>query len=257
MAMTSEPTPSESASASPTVGSSAAKVVSGQRTLREILSQNGSLIASSGVALMFCFIIGSLFWPFLFGEKGGTTLLRELSNFEVARGLITFLVAVTTVGIALILTVYVVVTTDTDAEKHFALAKEVLTGLIGVLGTIVGFYFGSGTTQSPGQSPPAATVAVKELRAEPAEVKPGGAFKVFASSTGTRGQFDYIISFKPENVIPNKSGTSDKPDFSADISVPAAAPLGTLEFSLQLNDKKSGTPLDLTGANKAAVRIAQ
>lgn len=103
---------------------------------------NGPMIAAVSVSLLFCLIIGSLFWPFLFGNKD-ETLLRELSNFEVARGLITFLVAVTTVGIALILTVYVVVTQDGAAEKKFILGKEVLTGLIGVLGTIIGFYFGA------------------------------------------------------------------------------------------------------------------
>ena len=58
-----------------------------------------------------------------------------------ARILITFLVAVATVAIAFlaILTAMVI----REYKERFALAKEVLTLLVGILGTIVGFYFGT------------------------------------------------------------------------------------------------------------------
>jgi hypothetical protein len=69
--------------------------------------------------------------------------LNNLAAVEVARGLITFLIAIATVGIALILTVSTLVLGDgDDGDKRFDRAKQVLTVLIGVLGTIVGFYFG-------------------------------------------------------------------------------------------------------------------
>lgn len=58
-----------------------------------------------------------------------------------ARGMITFLVAVSTVAIAMltILTAMLV----RDFKERFAAAKEVLAILVGILGTIVGFYFGA------------------------------------------------------------------------------------------------------------------
>lgn len=62
---------------------------------------------------------------------------------NVARGLITFLVAIVTVAIAIILTLSAVMSSSNDYKERFALGKEVLTIFIGVLGTIVGFYFGS------------------------------------------------------------------------------------------------------------------
>lgn len=62
---------------------------------------------------------------------------------NVARGLITFLVAIITVAIAIILTLSAVLSDSTDYKERFALGKEILTIFIGVLGTIVGFYFGS------------------------------------------------------------------------------------------------------------------
>lgn len=64
----------------------------------------------------------------------------SFDNIDKARGLITYLVAVSTVGIATlaILTAMVV----RDFKERFAAAKEVLTILVGILGTIIGFYFG-------------------------------------------------------------------------------------------------------------------
>jgi hypothetical protein len=74
--------------------------------------------------------------------------LEELGNLEIARGLITFLIAFTTVGIALILTISTVVAQDSqENDKRFDRGKQVLTTLIGVLGTIVGFYFAASKEQ--------------------------------------------------------------------------------------------------------------
>jgi hypothetical protein len=58
-----------------------------------------------------------------------------------ARVLITFLVAIGTIAIAFlaILTAMIL----REYKERFALAKEVLTILVGILGTIVGFYFGT------------------------------------------------------------------------------------------------------------------
>src|SRR5262249_8342764 len=71
-------------------------------------------------------------------------LLGSLAEEKVARGLITFLIAVSTVGIAIILAVSTVVLSETsESDKRFDRGKQVLSVMIGVLGTIVGFYFGA------------------------------------------------------------------------------------------------------------------
>jgi len=66
-----------------------------------------------------------------------------IQNVEFARGLITLLFSVGTIAIAIILTLAAVFQKDNDAEKRFARGKEVLSILVGIFGTIVGFYFGS------------------------------------------------------------------------------------------------------------------
>lgn len=86
---------------------------------------------------------------------GGTDLLQELARFEVARGIITFLIAFSTVSIALVLVISTVVLQDSpENDKRFDRGKQVLTVLIGVLGTIVGFYFAA---DSKGTSTPTIT----------------------------------------------------------------------------------------------------
>jgi hypothetical protein len=67
----------------------------------------------------------------------------NITDIAFARGLITLLFSVGTIAIAVVLTFAALFQTDADAKDRFARGKEVLTILIGILGTIVGFYFGS------------------------------------------------------------------------------------------------------------------
>lgn len=95
-------------------------------------------------------------------DREGAFLIR-LADKEFARGLITFLFTVTTVGIALILAVATLLSTSSpDDDKRFDRGKQVLTVLIGVLGTIVGFYFGADTKGSQQAARPL-TITTVEL----------------------------------------------------------------------------------------------
>ena len=96
------------------------------------------------VAITFAIVLTSVFWPYLpLIGNSKITLLQALADKELARGLITFLVAVTTVGIAFVVIVYVTLGKHAEVKAMFPLAKDVLAVFMGVLGTIVGFYFGS------------------------------------------------------------------------------------------------------------------
>ncbi len=67
-------------------------------------------------------------------------LLNVLATAANSRGLITFLITASTVSIAIML-IYQAFAEGTTGD-NFRMAREVFASLVGVLGTIVGFYFG-------------------------------------------------------------------------------------------------------------------
>jgi hypothetical protein len=65
------------------------------------------------------------------------------NSSNAARGLITVIVAIITVAIAFVLILSVMLSSSADYKERFNLGKEILTIFIGILGTVIGFYFGS------------------------------------------------------------------------------------------------------------------
>ena len=79
----------------------------------------------------------------------------QLQEVNVARSLITSLVALSAVAIAMILTLYAVVSTDKELlQKKFGFGKEIFTAFVGILGTIMGFYFASDHSVDGKTEPP-------------------------------------------------------------------------------------------------------
>ena len=68
-------------------------------------------------------------------------LLARLSDVAAARGLITFVFTVGVIALALIIVTANVTSGDGDS-RNFERSKEILTSLIAIMGTIMGFYFG-------------------------------------------------------------------------------------------------------------------
>jgi hypothetical protein len=78
-------------------------------------------------------------------------VLQNLQNGLYARGLITYLFAVGTIGGVVVLILAALISPGGDtAKENFARAKEVLSLLLGIFGTIIGFYFGSIKSEQEG-----------------------------------------------------------------------------------------------------------
>lgn len=75
--------------------------------IREFVINLAPLLIFALVALAFVLSLVSIFWPYIAAPpRLDKTLLQLLADTETARGLITFLVALSTVAIAVILIVY-------------------------------------------------------------------------------------------------------------------------------------------------------
>lgn len=97
-------------------------------------------------SIVLVLILGGIFVALYVGlYQADGRFLNSLRETEVSRGLITFVVAVTTVSIALVLAVYVMASNEKAEvlKERFSYAKDVLATLVGILGTILGFYFGT------------------------------------------------------------------------------------------------------------------
>ena len=97
-------------------------------------------------SIVLLLLLGGIFLALYVGlYRADGKFLYSLREIEVSRGLITFVVAVATVSIALVLAVYAMASNEKASElkERFSYAKDVLATLVGILGTVLGFYFGS------------------------------------------------------------------------------------------------------------------
>jgi hypothetical protein len=185
------------------------------------------------VALAFVAILSSVFWPYVFSTPKGLdkTLLQQLGDTETARGLITFLVAVGTVGIALILIVWVASTgqSDTVVKERSAFGKEVMTSLIGILGTIIGFYFGASQVGGAGGHGAAQALTLASFSAAPARPAKGETMTLHATISGGQSPYGYTIRFIPDTMK----------------EISGQTPNGTIDQAIKLDPYDPAKPLDI------------
>jgi hypothetical protein len=121
------------------------------------------------------------------------SIVRQLGNADFARGVITFIFATGTIGIALLVALGALIGDKED--DRLAKAKEVLTVLIGIFGTILGFYFGT-----------AANGNAQKL--EVAEIKFVGT-QLTTHVTGGTPPYRYSITSSESEFKPIKDQTTD------------------------------------------------
>jgi hypothetical protein len=110
------------------------------------------------IALVFAGLAVSAFLAVGIFFSGG--FLEKLADPDIARGLVTFLFAFATIAIFVIASIAIFWADFEQVEKRAGLAKELIAVMIGVLGTILGFYFGSAGSGTPDAQQPQAPPAV-------------------------------------------------------------------------------------------------
>ncbi len=180
----------------------------------------------------------------IWGLSGQGGFLESLSDRAVARGLITFLITFTTVGIAIILAVSTIFSSSGDEEdKRFDKGKQVLSVLIGLLGTIVGFYFGSSTDIKATPT----TVGAQVLAIAPANVsnlQPKKGEKVTISSfvSGGKAPYVYSITFDPPLLPAVKDAKAPDGVIRQEVAVPdTLAADAQVKYQISVTDSDNKT----------------
>ena len=138
----------------------------------------------------------------LFGLDKGH-MIDRLSDIQYARGLITYIFAVGTIGAVIVLILAALLGDGTQHEK-FGRAKEIVTILIGIFGTIIGFYFGSQIGY--GEKTGSGFLNIKEpFVAE--TVESGEKFTYITFISGGNPPYYYSITFDKETKPEYKNNT--------------------------------------------------
>jgi uncharacterized membrane protein YfcA len=137
-------------------------------------------------------VLGLAVLIFLGFELNDATFLARLASQDAARGLITFLIVVSASALFIILGVSTIVESDTpDADKRFDRGRQILTMLVGILGTIVGFYYGSAVNSA------AVPMKIPDLKVDTTLVAKGDKFTISGTIAGGKAPYIYSISFSP------------------------------------------------------------
>jgi hypothetical protein len=168
--------------------------------------------------------------------------VESLAQLDTARGLITFLITLGTVAIAIMLALTAILTRDFD--KRIVVGKEILTVLVAVLGTIVGFYYGATTTKVSGATGGASNTATVTVETPKLTRGTDGALTLTANITGGTKPYQFSVKFSPDTIGPVENKQTDG-QITAPVALPNPAPK---EISVMIEGKDAnGTPL---GFNK-------
>jgi hypothetical protein len=121
---------------------------------RTFWAQLGDHAGSMALFIGGLIIAGGLAYG-IFVNKAFFDLMAQSDH---ARGLITFLFSFATIAIIILVSVAVFWMDKAEVEARFAHAKDLISILVGVLGTIIGFYFG--TASNSGLAPQRSAMTV-------------------------------------------------------------------------------------------------
>jgi len=128
----------------------------------------------------------------VFGWDKGR-VLQSLAQYDFARGLITYIFGIGTIGLSVVLVVGAMLGGSEIADR-FNRAKEILALLLGIFGTMVGFYYGSELAAKTHEAPSTPLYSAK-LELSKTEAAPGEEVVAVTNITGGQAPFKARATF--------------------------------------------------------------
>jgi hypothetical protein len=198
------------------------------RTILGWLAENGGGVAlvAFGAFVLLAVSIGLYSGQFF----------ASLAKVEQTRGLITFLFAFSTTGVILLIAVAIFwARKDEDIKARFGYAKDLLTIVIGILGTIMGFYFGLQTDTG--------SIVIANPTLSQTIAKTGDEVTVTAQILGGKAPYSIAIEFVDpigalKERIEVKPSTIEAGIISHKVKIPEVVKPGGVLFTITAKDAK-------------------
>lgn len=204
---------------------------------------------SNPVVAIATAILISVFVLFLFSMLSNERdLLGRMSESAFARGLITYLFAVVTIGTAIVLIVFSLTHGNSEHDyKKFEHGKEILSLLLGIFGTIVGFYFGSELANNSARD--AARLQISTPLLSDKEIGPGETLQVSATVSGGAAPYQYGVAIGQEDIVYVEDVRVDGWIITT-VDVPTVSTMKTIVLTLGVIDVDGKTTM-----KKSKVRV--
>jgi hypothetical protein len=172
-------------------------------------------------------------------------LMASLADISVARGLITFFFTIGTIGIAVAMVAALFLSNYPEGalKQRFDSGKEVLTTLIAILATVVGFYFGSDTSERAA----AEGIALQPISVSNPQPRPEETVQITTLASGGEAPYRYTIDFQwdaadsaLEQVLPDITNKESSSGLIAEKVVISKALAGkSIPYALTVTDARN------------------
>jgi hypothetical protein len=201
------------------------------RTLAAVTGHWGAFLLALFGVIVAVILTAGIFWG---------TFLTSIAKPEQARGLITFLFSVSTIAIFLLIAITTYYMDKSQIDERFNKAKDLLTLMIGIFGTILGFYYGS-LANPTGDS----TLRLTNIEVPSVVVAPGSKTTVTATVLGGTAPITYDLYFSdPTGAVKTDAlNVRDQPATGGTIAQPVTIPSditrpASVTFTLVARDVK-------------------